>query len=132
MGASSTTYLCEFTPEQMRVIRVALDCFSRIGMGQLSAAVDHLSQNNRLSSKNVNDLREQLKQLEPLATGLPYTGHLGITNSTIGEDHKMAWDIMQTLRHCQAWEEHPGGGWSVDFDKPMKTSTCPLPKVQVK
>ena len=42
-----------------------------------------------------------------------------------------AWDIYQVIRHAYAWKRYPEGGWTVDFNEPMKTGHEPLPEITI-
>ena len=42
-----------------------------------------------------------------------------------------AWNVHQVLRYTRAWHDHPEGGITVDFNKPMSFSDVPMPVCEV-
>lgn len=52
----------------------------------------------------------------------------------VGHDRKAdtAWNAYQAIRYAIAWHDHPDGGITVNFDKPLRVSDAPMPKCEVK
>ena len=119
-------YSCEFSSEQLRTIIYALDLFSRIKMGQIEE-VAHIA--NCHDYKSRYELEESLKELKHLL-GLKRHAHLGIYHEDCGIEAHRAWDIQQTLRRYQAWDECPQGGCTVDFDPVLPALKEALPTIK--
>lgn len=115
---------------QADVILRALDFYSRVGCGQfneISGIFRHDPRKKpsdpRLIHANVESLRQQLLQL---SDGVAYS----ICDRRVPQDYRMAYEILQVIRNCKAWTEHPGGGPFVQFDPPFVTTDHPLCKAE--
>jgi hypothetical protein len=122
--------------QQARVLLEGLDLFSRILFGQLET-VREVIHTHRIGksvppidyAKSEAILAEAKRVLFPELTP---EGFYGVFSPDLDEDSKIAWDIKQVVRNAVAWEKHPSGGMTVDFDPPMRTSTTEmLPQVEI-
>ncbi len=125
-----TKYLLEITAEQAHVLARASELFARLHMGQLNILADEFIFAKQINSDNLLKLREGLKQLEPLITGLKQHANKGI-HGLRHERAQIAWDLYQTIRHRLSWDEHAGGGFTVNFDKPFKCCDHPLAEITI-
>lgn len=81
----------------------------------------------QLSEENFIKLKEELKELETIVTGLDKGAYHGIHSRTITDNARIAYDIEQVIRHRLAWDRQPEGGFQVDFDEPARSSSsCSL------
>ena len=55
--------------------------------------------------------------------GWPNVGEKSIT-------HERCWAVYETIRHALAWHDHPEGGYTVDFQKPLGYGET-MPKCKV-
>jgi hypothetical protein len=124
----------EMSEEQARVVVKALDIFSRLHMGQVSDVelfyrLLNVGQNKSFPSREVERLCESIKfyVFPELSPG----SYHSISSEKISEDARVAFDLIQALRHPMAWKRNPEGGQTVDFYDPMKTAKSPLAKVKV-
>ena len=108
------------TPEQARTVVQALDVLSRIHMGQF----DRISEPFWDKVKDRNKLLEGLlmarKQCFPELAGNMAHSH-GIAGG-IKQEGKVAYDLLQVIRQCEAFARRPEGGLTVDFDAPLWVS----------
>lgn len=117
---------------QVRTILHALDLYSRVGCGQFDEIrrIFQFDPRTRVSvdPREIDRALEIVKQqLLPLERGTSY----GICCRDVPQEYRMAYDILQVLRHCKAWHEHPEGGVTVNFHQPMQTGDHPFCKVVV-
>lgn len=124
-------YTVTLSERQVRVIKDALDLYSRIGMGQLKEVVNILCL-NKDDRENRHDIisiiRNSLESLSNLWIG--GSGYHGITSRKISNSFRVAWDIQQVLRHRVSWDREPKGGITVNFDEPMITSGFKPPTIR--
>ena len=43
-----------------------------------------------------------------------------------------AWEVYTTLRYTRSWHDHPEGGDTVNFDRPMSESGDVMPKCEIR
>lgn len=123
--------IMELNEKQANVIKDALEFYSRIQMGQFDE-IDNLMSDTwkrRLSHEQAKYLESQLHhiyfpELHPFS-------YYGIFSAELPEDAKISWDIFQVLRNKMAWHRCPGGGITVDFDKPLPASNEELVRVRI-
>jgi len=107
---------------QVRTILHALDLYSRIGCGQFDE-IRRLFQFDSRKREGADKVDigwtlDAIKQsLLPLERGVGYS----INNRDVPQTYRMAYDILQVLRHCKAWHDRPEGGPFVQFDSPFQT-----------
>lgn len=114
-------YQLTVTDTQAQTLADACELLARLHMGQLAVVGDLLLW-QRKDTENVNHLKEELRALEPLATGLEPNASWGIMSPEIHDRARVAWEIYQVVRNRLAWDRHPEGGSGVAFDAPMKAS----------
>jgi len=112
------------TPNETSVVLKALDLYMRLGMGQLDEIGSYFTFNlGHPSTIDVDRLKllcEQIK--ETVFPGLVKSAYYSISKAPI-ERARVAYDIFQVLRHCDAHARMPGGravhGPTVVFDDPL-------------
>lgn len=113
-------YNLEITEKQAKIIIQSLDFFSRMGCGQWNEIFYHPSIGFS-KEPNINEIaRNNINFTKNLIMGLGKNEFIGIFESD--ECNKIAWDILQVIRHRIAWDNEPRGGIQVIFDTPFKSS----------
>lgn len=130
-------YTLTINTEQANILIKALDLYSRIGMGQLGSLIDHPDLFSRMMTKDgwhIMTLGDKLEPVKQELFGLSKGCYHGIHSDQIDDSNRVAWDMLQVVRHRLAWDwaEHTGKtdgverNWStmmaVSYDKPMKSS----------
>ena len=119
-------YLIELTEGQVRVVNNALDLYSRIWMGQIEEPFSILRLFTGRYPKTRDDERSVREALETLKRvffpELSQNAYHGIFSPETDEQAKIAWEIYQALRNKLAWTNYPEGGFTVDFNEPVKVS----------
>lgn len=124
-------YQLTLNDEQVQMLLRALDVYSRIGCGQFDRILEMFRDDPRRREKTdwrtlplgrdtlFRFIKQQLLSLEGDAS-------YSICSSEVPVDYRMAWDMLQVVRHHIAWEAQPEGGHLVQFDPPMNTSALPF------
>lgn len=140
---SGICYTITVTEKQARVLSMACEVLSRLGMGQLKDAFEHLPKREKVDwSAWHDDMQDVAKILSRHMQG----GIDGIRSSTginnADDDARTAWDIHAVIRHRLAWDRAVAEGitdgierkWpemmQVSYDDPMKYSDEPLARIR--
>lgn len=127
------TYTISINEHHLRVMKEALDLYSRIGLGQFDEVerlwrddgrkkADH--KYNETEEIDFDGMREKLKELKQM---IGFTnGSWGIHCLSVPDHFRIAWDIKRVLRHRLAWDLNPEGAITVDFDEVRHSSRQPL------
>lgn len=115
---------------QARVIMNALEFYARMSLGQFDNAIHDLFLGRRKWDWAQFDHYAWLLK-NTVFPELSKNESYGIYNNEAGEFAQIAWDIHQVIRHDLSWFMYPGGGMTVNFDKPMNTSEHKLPRVEI-
>jgi len=123
----------EINQNQARVIKDALELYSRLQMGQIKE-IDlffRLRSKERMDyDRNMMDhLLETIKRM--YFPDLSSNGFYGIFGDKTPEEAKIAWDLIQNMRYTISWKIHPEGGMGVNFDSPLKSSNEEFPTVKI-
>lgn len=121
-------YTLTVTERTLRTISEACDLMSRVGMGQLEYVADHAPCRETENRSGYRDLRDKLRELRSLATGLP-GGQYQAMHATSPEA-RICYGVHQVIRHQLAWERKPEGDIYVDFDTPRQIVDEPLPELR--
>jgi hypothetical protein len=122
-------YTVKLSDKQAQIVVKALDFYSRILCGQL----EELSSILCTPRNSYEDCRFEISKLKDLLfPDLQGASSYGICGNKAPYDAQVAYDILQSLRHCMAWTNYPKGGIQVDFDNVYKTSNEPVPNVHSK
>lgn len=120
----SRKYRLTLTEEHLYAILKAMDFHERIAMGQFREIFDVVDPGFKLSHEG-RDAAEPLL-MEARRHLMPALRHdnsyWGIRSLEIHDDNRVMYDIQQVVRHRLAWDRSPEGGWTVNFDRPMRTS----------
>lgn len=130
-------YQISVAEDHIDVITRALDLFSRIGTAQFEEVLKHPQWDDKrfIFPKNnyihdYNTCKELLRIIKRFLTGLPTNASYGISTPEVDERSKIAFDLLQVIRHRLAWDKHPKGGTQVDFDKPLQLAGHKLAEIK--
>lgn len=120
----SKIYQLSVNEKQIRLLQQSLDFYSRITAGQLSEISRVIRGDfDRVAVAKWLDLAK----LE-LFPDLKTNEHHSVSRS---EESKISYEMMSIIRRHLAFERHPEGGFTVDFDEPLKVSQEPLIEVKI-
>jgi len=116
---------------QWRVVREALDLYSRLLAGQVSM-VDEVLRAHLEDVPEHESARDALVQFKRVwFPAAPYNGNMGITHPALSEEARVAYEIAASLERAAAWHQKPEGGSGVNFREPLRVSEQALPVVAV-
>jgi len=115
----------ELSERQAKIVQSALDIYTRLGLGQIERVGDFLDWKTR------DQWEQLLAAVKVIGTGHHPNASTGISHPELDDRFKIAYEIQQVVRGKVAWHNKPEGGWTVDFDDPLKLSQEPLPECQV-
>ena len=119
-------YQLTLNDEQVQMLLRALDVYSRVGCGQFDRILEMFCNDPRLLEGMLAIQWETLfcsfKQQLQLQRDASYS----ICSPEVPVDYRLAFDVLQVIRHHIAWKEQPEGGHFVKFDLPMNTSALPF------
>jgi len=131
------TYELTINETHAQVLINALELYSRMGMGQLSFLMEHQDLQKRLvvgPDSHFETVRGTLEFLKKIIfPELPLNGYYSISSPEINDANRVAYEMLQVVRHRMAWDRLQGkqpSGFSVIYDEPMKTSAQPLPTIR--
>jgi hypothetical protein len=113
---ANVTFL-KLSDKQMEVLCEALESFSRAKLGQFSYALEHVKFTSHDTNKEIDSFLK-----EKFFPELKGNTVFGIHSDEVSDDARIAYDIQQVLRNHLAWKDHPEGGYTVNFNTPMRTS----------
>lgn len=132
-------YTVNLTKEQLEVILVAVEMYSRIGQMQYGAALTlHPDvQSNIINSKHnlatFPDFMDKVNDCKAIFYMPPNHNH-GITSPNIHDTNRIAFDIQQCIQHRLSWDKMGNPSkrdWatmgSYVYDEPDNFSSQPLP-----
>lgn len=103
------------TDAMLSEISTACDGLSRIHTGQWHILIEGLILR---SAAGRSALADRLR-----------SSSASITDRGISDDGRVAFDVHQVVRRHLAYQAHPEGGWTVEYDPPLRTSVEPLIRV---
>jgi hypothetical protein len=132
-------YTLIINEEHARVMITALDCYSRMMIGQIDNALEPIKFQwdfkNRPKDKevsNYNNFRDLCNQIKSLFTPFDSPGaSYGIHSKEVDDSARVAYDIKKVIEHRLSFDRKPEGDITVNFDKPSQTSEQPLPIISV-
>lgn len=138
--------ILEMTPDTAAVVQAACEFYTRAMWGQYRHVIDTVADGipySRIPLRKAEgykdafdmwlDARERAENYARLAKAalfpeLPQGATYGVRHFKPAD---IATHVWQTIRHRRAWHDHPQGGITVDFDKPMQWTDEPLPKCRI-
>ena len=137
-SASGRKYSLVVNVEQARVIREALEVYSRLKYGQISELrnlfMDRWCAPDSRFNWDNEWIFDALKAM--IFPDLEKNAYYGVGNKVYPES-SVAWDVMQVLRHRLAWDRLKDEGkdkpehWGVHYNEPMRFGTEPLAEIKV-
>lgn len=133
----SEKIIVELTREQAQAVMDATELLARLEIGQFNEITWKML--NRFEGKDRDGKRTFDSRSRDLADAYLKSACLAIFGvrdgwPDIGEasiQHKRCWAVYATIRHALAWHDHPEGGDTVNFDKPMGYGEQ-MPKCEIK
>ena len=127
-------YVLHMDAETAQIVSRACELYARIRIGQFEE-VQYLTvwprgEHDPTFGGRVQRCREYLNKAKQAAfPELIGPGH----SYGVGKfrDSDTAWNAYQAIRYVKAWHEHPEGGETVNFQKPMRYSDAPMPRCEV-
>ena len=124
----------EMTREQAYAVMMATELLARLEIGQFKEIawkmLDRFTDKDGKFDADRRDYAEELLERACRAIfgvnqyGWPDVGEKSIT-------HERCWAVYATIRYVLAWHDHPEGGDTVNFNKPLDYGE-PMPKCEVK
>lgn len=117
-------YRLTFTEDHLHALLMATEFHERIAMGQFREVLEVVDPGFKLPHEN-REMAEQMltiarRYLMPaLATDNSYWG---IRSREVRDENRVMYDILQVVRHRLAWDRHPEGGMTINFDRPWRSS----------
>lgn len=143
----SEKVVLEMTRDTARIVTAACELYARSIFGQIDYVIDEIAEGmpyqNIVKSKSKEEhnlafedwlkRREQAEMLgrqikAQLFPELPLNAWYGVGKNRRAD---IAWQALEVLRHAMAWHDHPEGGITVNFDKPMQWTDEPLPRCRI-
>jgi hypothetical protein len=138
ISKNDTGYIININEKQLNTLLPALDLYSRLYIGQTNMVDEYLRFNCNIPNKpyleagNIAD-----KLLRKPFFGFELGQSFGITNPEVNESARVAFDMIQVIRHRLSWDREGNPekrNWTtmlgVVFDEPMRTSESDL--IQIK
>ena len=119
---------------EITLFEKSLDFYSRLLMGQYSNIVFDLRINSYFNTFNESFINNMLLAVRTRA--IPdikqylvdnINASYGITNEEVDIKGRLAYEILKTIMHNRAYKEHPEGGYSVEFNEPLKVTYLEYP-----
>lgn len=123
-------YKLELTTEQCNTLCAALELYGRVGLGQLEVVGEHMHHLHKNKDLKVYEIRDLLANVKKQYTNFNLGASYGVGCKDVPESFTQALDIYQVVRHRIAWDEHPEGGFTVNFHEPMKWGKHELAKIE--
>lgn len=114
-----TNYNLILTDQQAEIVKEALELYFRVAFGQLEEVRHHIGH----GVWNYPEFCNKIEAAKEMLGRIRIQGY-------IPKQYKIAWDIMQVIRHRISWDRNPEGGLFVNFDVPMNTSGVPLATIE--
>jgi hypothetical protein len=113
----------EVNQEESNHLIQALDLYSRVLAGQFDEIKFRLTISGLIDPENNNIVKGILADIKSIVYPFLSNGeYLGIYQKDCPETSKITYDLIQVIRHKIAWHNNPGGGITVDFGEPLRSS----------
>lgn len=136
----------EMTRDTAWIVKTALEFYARGMMGQSQHCIDQIAEGIPFDHMPPHgdvqfgheldkwlERREKAKEYARLAMRELFPELLPGANYGVGNCRSadIAWQVYEVIRHTLAWYEHPEGGITVSFNKPMRWADEPLPTCRI-
>ena len=128
-------YILTMDKETALMVDRACEFYARMVFGQFKEAANEVfyAWPEKYQNENFCEMKERaeayltLSKMElfpELHPGASYgVGH--------NRSSDVAWNIHQVIRYGISWHDHPEGGLTVNFDKPMRYADSPMPEFEI-
>lgn len=143
----SERVILEMTPNTARIVQAACEFYARAMWGQTDYVVDEIADGlpySRVPAPKAKgreeafnawlEARDRAKDSAKIAKAALFPELTSGASYGVRcfRDADLAVHVWQTLRYVRAWHDHPEGGITVDFNRPMIwVSDEPLPKCRI-
>ena len=117
-------YRLTLTEDHLWALLKATEFHERVAMGQFREIVQAVDPEHKLSRQS-RDAAEMLLMVAKrflLPDLRDDHAYWGIHSKEIHDDNRVLYDVLQVVRHRLAWDRHPEGGMTINFDEPRRTS----------
>jgi len=121
-----TQYQLTLNDRQIETLLRALDVYSRVGCGQFERILEMFRGDPRRREDSTIEWETLFRVFKQQLLSLEENASYSICSTEVPVDYRLAWDMLQVVRHHVAWEKQPEGGHLVQFDSPMDTSGLPF------
>lgn len=123
-----------FTIEECKNLAFCLDIYSRLGIGQVDIFYQELNSigGNRHSAP-ITSFCDLSSIYRHDVLGLPhgiYHSFLSIADPNVLEEFRVAYEAYKVIKRHLSYEKNPEGGWTVNFDMPLKVSDVEFIKIK--
>lgn len=125
----SDTYTLTMDAETANVVKRACELYARILFGQWEELSWEMTvRDNTFAATRRENCESYLRMARCCAfPELHQDASYGVWHDRTSET---AWNAYQAIRYAIAWHDHPEGGCTVNFDKPLRVSDAPMPKCE--
>lgn len=123
-------FVLTLTREQASIVEDACELYARLKIGQFNRITEMML---RVSASEDYCFRREIANniLKSAACIIFGMNAYGMPDCKQDTEHHRAWDVYQVLRYTRSWHDHPEGGFTVNFDKPMTFIGEPLPECEI-
>lgn len=115
-------YNLKLTEGQAQALVMGLESFMRLGIAQYNLAIEMALPGKLLPGYN-KELEESFQTIKKNIYNIVPSMSLSLWDKEmVSETVRVAHDIYEVIRHKLAWDRHPEGGFTVDFNSPLKIS----------
>ena len=114
-------YELTMTEAQARVTIAALDFWMRMRLGQWRELAELCIEYELGNAEDYCRKRDDAEQIlmdarKTIMPEIPRGSSYGVYHFP---ETERAFNVLKAIRSCMAWHDHPEGGWTVIFDRPM-------------
>lgn len=127
-------YVLHMNTETARIVSRACELYARLRCGQFEE-LQHLTVWPTEKDDETFSSRIEMCRIHLDCAKMAAFPELNSPGSSYGvgkfRDSDAAWNVYQAVRYVMAWREHPEGGVTIDFQKPLQYSAAPMPRCEV-
>jgi len=135
----SKRYNLKLTEQQLKLLRVALESYMRLGIGQLENVIGDLIFNHFNAFKDKSTIFHNDEEFKSALFIIKrkffdcnsLNSSKGICSPDVDLSFKLAYEMNQKIRQHLAYERTPEGGYTRDFDEPLKLTEEPVIEIEV-
>lgn len=131
----SEKYILTMDKETALMVDRACEFYSRMVMGQFKEAADQVFEAwpDKFKDDSFIEMKRQAEAYLKTAKNALFPELDSSSYYGVGRNRKCdtTWNVHQVIRHGISWHDHPEGGYTVNFDKPMHYSNAPMPEFAI-